>query len=312
MKGKEREVSLSYKEVEKKFKNITALDGINLEVYSGEIFGFIGPDGAGKTTLIRMAMGITNPDQGECTLLGNKERRKTRAKAGYVPQLFSLYTDMTVNENIALFGSLYGTSRDIVLKKAENILKRTGLWPFRDRLVGKLSGGMKQKLALASGLMHTPEILFLDEPATGVDPVARREFWAMLYELNREGLTIIVSTPYMDEAELCTRKMFINNGKILDVGTSEELLSRYDKKILKLELGERDAKEWLLECSHVYDANLFGISYHIVVDDIQEAEQEIKSKLGLKYSIAPDLYEIMPNLEDLFVAFSGDVVSCPA
>jgi ABC-2 type transport system ATP-binding protein len=312
MKGKEREVSLSYKEVEKKFKNITALDGINLEVYSGEIFGFIGPDGAGKTTLIRMAMGITNPDQGECTLLGNKERRKTRAKAGYVPQLFSLYTDMTVNENIALFGSLYGTSRDIVLKKAENILKRTGLWPFRDRLVGKLSGGMKQKLALASGLMHTPEILFLDEPTTGVDPVARREFWAMLYELNREGLTIIVSTPYMDEAELCTRKMFINNGKILDVGTSEELLSRYDKKILKLELGERDAKEWLLECSHVYDANLFGISYHIVVDDIQEAEQEIKSKLGLKYSITPDLYEIMPNLEDLFVAFSGDVVSCPA
>jgi ABC-2 type transport system ATP-binding protein len=134
----------------------------------------------------------------------------------------------------------------------------------------------------------------------------------MLYELNREGLTIIVSTPYMDEAELCTRKMFINNGKILDVGTSEELLSRYDKKILKLELGERDAKEWLLECSHVYDANLFGISYHIVVDDIQEAEQEIKSKLGLKYSITPDLYEIMPNLEDLFVAFSGDVVSCPA
>ena len=312
MKGKEREVSLSYKEVEKKFKNITALDGINLEVYSGEIFGFIGPDGAGKTTLIRMAMGITNPDQGECTLLGNKERRKTRTKAGYVPQLFSLYTDMTVNENIALFGSLYGTSRDIVLKKAENILKRTGLWPFRDRLVGKLSGGMKQKLALASGLMHTPEMLFLDEPTTGVDPVARREFWAMLYELNREGLTIIVSTPYMDEAELCTRKMFINNGKILDVGTSEELLSRYDKKILKLELGERDAKEWLLECSHVYDANLFGISYHIVVDDIQEAEQEIKSKLGLKYSITPDLYEIMPNLEDLFVAFSGDVVSCPA
>lgn len=311
MKDKEREVCLSYKDVVKKFKNVTALDGINLEVYSGEIFGFIGPDGAGKTTLIRIAMGITNPDQGECTLLGNKERRKTRTKAGYVPQLFSLYTDMTVNENIALFGSLYGTSKDMVLKKAENILKRTGLWPFRDRMVGKLSGGMKQKLALASGLMHTPEILFLDEPTTGVDPVARREFWAMLYELNREGLTIIVSTPYMDEAELCTRKMFINNGKILDIGTSEELLSRYEKKILKLDLDERDAKKWLLECAHVSDANLFGISYHIVVDDIQAADQEIKKELGLKYSKTPELYEITPSLEDLFVAFSGGVASCP-
>lgn len=252
MKDAEQEICLSYKGVGKKFKNISALDDIYLEVHRGEIFGFIGPDGAGKTTLIRMAMGITNPDRGECTLLGSTDRRKARKNAGYVPQLFSLYTDMTVNENIALFGSLYGTSREIVLKRAEAILKRTGLWPFRERMVGKLSGGMKQKLALASGLMHTPEILFLDEPTTGVDPVARREFWAMLYELNREGLTIIVSTPYMDEAELCTRKMFINNGKILDVGTSEELLSRFDNKILKLELDERRAKEWILKLSLIH------------------------------------------------------------
>ena len=271
MKDAEQEICLSYKGVGKKFKNISALDDIYLEVHRGEIFGFIGPDGAGKTTLIRMAMGITNPDRGECTLLGSTDRRKARKNAGYVPQLFSLYTDMTVNENIALFGSLYGTSREIVLKRAEAILKRTGLWPFRERMVGKLSGGMKQKLALASGLMHTPEILFLDEPTTGVDPVARREFWAMLYELNREGLTIIVSTPYMDEAELCTRKMFINNGKILDVGTSEELLSRFDNKILKLELDERRAKEWILKCVHVRDADLFGSSYHIVVDDVVAA-----------------------------------------
>ena len=276
----------------------------------GEIFGFIGPDGAGKTTLIRMAMGITNPDRGECTLLGSTDRRKARKNAGYVPQLFSLYTDMTVNENIALFGSLYGTSREIVLKRAEAILKRTGLWPFRERMVGKLSGGMKQKLALASGLMHTPEILFLDEPTTGVDPVARREFWAMLYELNREGLTIIVSTPYMDEAELCTRKMFIDNGKILDVGTSEELLSRFDNKILKLELDERRAKEWLLKCANVRDANLFGSSYHIVVDDVASATREIRKELAMRYQEHPELYEITPNLEDLFVAFSGGTVSC--
>ncbi len=310
MKDAEQEICLSYKGVGKKFKNISALDDVYLEVCRGEIFGFIGPDGAGKTTLIRMAMGITNPDRGECTLLGSTDRRKARKNAGYVPQLFSLYTDMTVNENIALFGSLYGTSREIVLKRAEAILKRTGLWPFRDRMVGKLSGGMKQKLALASGLMHTPEILFLDEPTTGVDPVARREFWAMLYELNREGLTIIVSTPYMDEAELCTRKMFIDNGKILDVGTSEELLSRFDNKILKLELDERRAKEWLLKCANVRDANLFGSSYHIVVDDVASATREIRKELAMRYQEHPELYEITPNLEDLFVAFSGGTVSC--
>ena len=310
MKDAEQEICLSYKGVGKKFKNISALDDVYLEVCRGEIFGFIGPDGAGKTTLIRMAMGITNPDRGECTLLGSTDRRKARKNAGYVPQLFSLYTDMTVNENIALFGSLYGTSREIVLKRAEAILKRTGLWPFRERMVGKLSGGMKQKLALASGLMHTPEILFLDEPTTGVDPVARREFWAMLYELNREGLTIIVSTPYMDEAELCTRKMFINNGKILDVGTSEELLSRFDNKILKLELDERRAKEWLLKCANVRDANLFGSSYHIVVDDVASATREIRKELAMRYQEHPELYEITPNLEDLFVAFSGGTVSC--
>jgi ABC-2 type transport system ATP-binding protein len=169
---------------------------------------------------------------------------------------------------------------------------------------------MKQKLALASGLMHTPEILLLDEPTTGVDPVARREFWAMLYELNRGGLTIIVSTPYMDEAELCTRKMFINNGKILDMGTSEELLSRFENKILKLELDERRAKEWLLKCGHVHDANLFGSSYHIVVDDVMAAAGEIKEELVLRYREAPEFYEIKPSLEDLFVAFSGGTPSC--
>ena len=304
------EVSLSYKGACKKFNWVAALEGIDLEVRRGEIFGFIGPDGAGKTTLIRMAMGITNPDTGECTLLGMKNRRMARVNAGYVPQLFSLYTDMTVNENIALFGSLYGTERETVLKRAEDILKRTGLWPFRDRLVGKLSGGMKQKLALASGLMHTPEILFLDEPTTGVDPVARREFWAMLYELNRQGLTIIVSTPYMDEAELCTRKMFINNGRILDVGTSEELLSRYDKKILRLELDERRAKDWLMKCGHVCDANLFGTNYHIVVDDAGAAAREIRKELDSRYSPVPELFEITPGLEDLFVAFSGGELPC--
>ena len=299
------EVFLSYKNVSKSFGRIHALNDVSLSVCRGEIMGFIGPDGAGKSTMIRMAMGITNPDKGECLLLSSTNRRAARVHAGYVPQLFSLYTDMTVNENIVLFGSLYGTDKNTAMKRAEAVLKRTGLWPFRERFVGKLSGGMKQKLALATGLLHTPRILFLDEPTTGVDPVARREFWAMLYELNRDGLTIVVSTPYMDEAELCTRKMFINGGKILDVGTSDELLGRYKNKILKLDLDDRRAKEWLTKCSHVIDANLFGMTYHIVVDDAEEAKLSVEAEFKKRDIAMPELIEVTPNLEDLFVSFAG-------
>ena len=301
----DKEICLSYSNVSKRFGRIRALSGVNLEIRKGEIFGFIGPDGAGKTTLIRIAMGITNPDSGECRLLSDTNRRKARVHAGYVPQLFSLYTDMTVDENIVLFGSLYGTPRDEALARGKEVLQRTGLLPFRDRFVGKLSGGMKQKLALATGLLHTPQILFLDEPTTGVDPVARREFWAMLYELNLEGLTIVVSTPYMDEAELCTRKMFINGGQILDVGTSGELLGRYKSRILELDLDERRAKEWLMKCEHVTDANLFGSTYHIVVDDAAGAASSIKSQAALLGKSIPEMYEIRPGLEDLFVSFAG-------
>lgn len=153
---------------------------------------------------------------------------------------------MSVLENIEFYGSLYGGKRSVVLGRAEKILRRTGLWQFKERYAGRLSGGMKQKLALAAGLLHTPEILFLDEPTTGVDPVSRREFWALLYEYNKEGLTIVVSTPYMDEAELCTRKMFINRGKIVDSGSSRELLSRYRNKLLRLDYNDRRAKQQLL------------------------------------------------------------------
>lgn len=305
MIDKNQDVLLSYKGIQKKFGKSRALDGVDLEIKKGEIFGFIGPDGAGKTTLIRIAMGIVNPDEGQCKLFGTTNRRKVRIHAGYVSQIFSLYTDMTVSENIALFGSLYGASQKEVLKRSESILRRTGLWPFRDRLSGKLSGGMKQKLALVTGLLHTPEILFLDEPTTGVDPVARREFWAMLYELNQEGLTIVVSTPYMDEAELCTRKMFINKGKILDIGTSEELLSRYEKKLLLLDLDDRHAKNWLLECDQVVDANIFGTSYHLVVNDITQAKKDINVELKNRNITEKALVEIRPNLEDLFVSFAG-------
>lgn len=306
------DVVLSYHNVTKSFGAARALDGVELEIRRGEIFGFIGPDGAGKTTMMRMAMGIINPDGGECLLLGSADRRAARVRAGYVPQLFSLYTNMSVMENIRLFGSLYGKPEKAVDERAEFILSRVGLWGFRDRFAGKLSGGMKQKLALAIGLLNTPEILLLDEPTTGVDPVARREFWALLYQFNHEGLTIAVSTPYMDEAELCTRKLFLNGGRILDIGTTGELLSRYPYKIMSLATGAREAGAWLSGRAHIVDANMFGSKYHVVTDDAQGARDSAAAAFAEHGAELPEMREIEPGLEDLFVAFAGrSAAQCP-
>lgn len=296
---------LTYRDVSKRFDGRVALWKVDVSVEAGEIFGFIGPDGAGKTTLIRMAMGIVDPDEGACLLLGSEDRRRARVHAGYVSQIFSLYTAMTVMENISLFGALYGAPKNEVLRAGESALRRTGLWPFRDRLAGNLSGGMKQKLALAIGLLHTPTILFLDEPTTGVDPVARMEFWSILYDLNKGGMTIVVSTPYMDEAELCTRKLFVSRGKVLDFGTSHELLSRYPHRVLQIGLRDRRAKEWLSTLPGVVDANLFGVQYHLVVDDVRSAETVLRREFSARGYGEPPVKEIPPTLEDLFVFLSA-------
>ena len=301
------EVCLSYNNVSKTFGSFKALSDVTLDIRKGEIFGFIGPDGSGKTSLIRMAMGILNPDSGECALLGSGDRKKARVHAGYIPQRFGLYPDLTVIENALLFGSLYGTPQEETLAKSEEILTRTGLWSFKDRYAAKLSGGMKQKLALATGLLHTPQVLFLDEPTTGVDPVARREFWAMLYELNAtDGLTIIVSTPYMDEAELCTRKAFFSNGRLLAAGTTEELLARYPYRVFNLEYNQIRTKPRLLACDGVIDANMFGSSYHIAVSDTDAASVSIEKLFTERGREYPGMTEIEPALEDLFVALSGE------
>ena len=296
---------LSYKNASKSYGAAQALRNVELDIRRGEIFGFIGPDGAGKTTMMRMALGIVNPDGGECLLLGQLNRRRARARAGYVPQLFSLYQNMSVMENINLFGSLYGKAAAEVTERAEFILSRVGLWGFRDRFAGRLSGGMKQKLALAIGLLNTPEILLLDEPTTGVDPVARREFWALLYQFNHEGLTIVVSTPYMDEAELCTRKLFLNRGKILDVGTTAELISRYEYRLLSLETAAKGVGAWLRGRPHIVDENMFGSKYHIVTDDPQGARESIAAAFAEHGAALPPMRDICAGLEDLFVSFAG-------
>ncbi len=283
-----------------------AVNNVSLEVEEGEIFGLVGPDGAGKTTIIRMLTGLLSPTSGTLIVLGANNPEMVKDHLGYVPQRFSLYGDLTVMENIRVLGSLYGQRKDQIDALANHILGFTKILPFKDRLADNLSGGMKQKLALAAGLMHQPKLFFLDEPTTGVDPVSRREFWRMLFKLNKEGTTIFVSTPYMDEAELCTRIAFMHNGRIVSCNSPEGLRREYPYKVLELKTNDRNIKKHLMTCP-ILDMNMFGETYHLVVEDIAAAQVQVKSALD-KANIAIDvLAEIQPTLEDVFVALSSEV-----
>ena len=292
--------------VTKKFKQVVAVNNVSLEVNQGEIFGLVGPDGAGKTTMIRMLTGIMEATSGSINVLGSADPEQVKSRFGYVPQKFSLYGDLTVMENIRVIGSLYGEPKESIAALASEILGFTNLLPFKDRLADNLSGGMKQKLALAAGLMHKPEIYFLDEPTTGVDPVSRREFWQMLYKLNKEGTTIFVSTPYMDEAEFCTRVAFMHNGVITTCDSPQALRKKYPYKIIELATPSKDIKR-VLASLPILDINAFGTKYHLVVEDYEAAVAEVKAALGKAAIPIISLKQIQPNLEDVFVLLSKEV-----
>ncbi|KYZ74856.1 multidrug ABC transporter ATP-binding protein [Anaerosporomusa subterranea] len=290
----------------RRFGAITAVDRVSLSVRSGEIFGLVGPDGAGKTTAIRMITGILSPDSGTVRLLGSTRPEAVKGDIGYVPQKFSLYGDLTVMENIRVIGALYGASRKRVEELGNEILTFTKLLPFKDRLADNLSGGMKQKLALAAGLMHKPKVFFLDEPTTGVDPVSRREFWQMLYRLNKEGMTIFVSTPYMDEAELCTRVAFMHHGRIVACDSPQGLKQSYPYQLLELQAADRQVKQALSGCP-VHEVNAFGDKYHLVVADAAVAIPLVQSALATARIPVLALREIPPTLEDVFVNLASEV-----
>ena len=218
--------------ISKSYKNVKALKDISFEVKEGELFGLIGPDGAGKTTLFRVLTTLLFADNGTATVAGFdvvKDYKCIRKSVGYMPGKFSLYQDLTVEENLNFFATIFGTS----IEKNYDLIKDiyVQIEPFKDRRAGKLSGGMKQKLALSCALIHKPKVLFLDEPTTGVDPVSRKEFWEMLKRLQQKGITILVSTPYMDEAELCDRIALIQDGRILEIDTPQEIVKHYPKSI---------------------------------------------------------------------------------
>ncbi len=275
---------------------VRALDKISFEVDKGEIFGIIGPDGAGKTSLFRILTTLLLPTGGEATVGGFdivKDYRQIRKSVGYMPGRFSLYEDLSVEENLAFFASVFNTTIEENYHLVEDIYKQ--IEPFRKRRAGKLSGGMKQKLALCCAMIHKPEILFLDEPTTGVDPVSRKEFWAMLHRLRDQGISIVVSTPYMDEAGKCDHIALINNGRFLKIDSPENIVASYDKILcsLRADKEHRIADMAAIVAIEGVDAcYAFGENLHVVLGDGRALDD--LAQFGA-------VERIEPNIEDCFM-----------
>lgn len=287
----------------KTFGLVTAVDNVSLQVEAWDIFGLVGPDGAGKTTLMRMICGLITPHSGSVQLTPPQESVAHNGSFGYMPQKFSLYGDLTVMENIYFFGSMYGLSRATIRQRADEILQITNLIQFKDRFADNLSGGMKQKLALTCALVSRPGMLVLDEPTFGVDPESRKEFWKILYRLNREGMTILVSTPYMDEAELCKKVGFMNNGKLVAVETPKQLKANFPYKILEIKADTREP-EFFKSLSEILDTNFYGDKYRVVVKDAVRASEAIQDILHRQGISVRSIKEISPSMEDVFVALA--------
>lgn len=287
----------------KSFGAHPALRGVDLTVAEGELFALIGPDGAGKTTFFRLVAGVLTPTAGAV-------RRDPGATFGLVPQRFSLYEDLTVDENLALRARLYSVPAEEARPRAAELLGRVGMAPFGARLAGALSGGMRQKLALVAALLTRPRLLLLDEPTTGVDPVSRREFWLVLNELHHEGLTIVVSTPYMDEAEYATRLGFLDAGRLLAVGTRDEVLGSYPRQLLEVHSPDRAAvRARLAGFDAIDDVSLFGTRLHLRGTEGAGPEvlEAVRRRLaGLVPAEA--VRSVPPALEDVFV-LAGDEVA---
>ncbi len=292
--------------VTRRFGATAAVDGLTLEVARGEIFGLVGPDGAGKTTLMRLICGALAVDSGSLRVDGVDavaDAARVQAMIGYMPQRFSLYPDLSVMENLRFYSDIFGVTRDVFETRSKSLLDEFALTPFRARLADELSGGMKQKLALACTLIHSPTTILLDEPTAGVDPVSRREFWRILYGINHTGTTIFVSTPYMDEAERATRVAFMSRGSILSCGTPKELKDQLQGDIVEILCAKRaDAWRLLRTEPLVQSIEVFGDTLHALVATAAEAMPRIARRLQSAQLGDVRIREIPPSLEDAFVA----------
>jgi ABC-2 type transport system ATP-binding protein len=296
----------------KRFGDFTAVDGIDFEVHRGEIFGFLGPNGSGKTTTIRMMLGLMKPTAGSVEVLGvqvSRHPEKIRPRLGYMSQRFSLYNDLTVIENLRFYGRAYGLSNQARRERIPDVLHLAGLEGIEHVRTRDLSGGWRQRLALSATILHRPELLFLDEPTAGVDPVSRRAFWSLLYSLSATGITVFVTTHYMDEAERCHRLAFIQRGRVIANGTPEEIKrDMMRSEVLEITLEDASHAVKVLRVARdekrlpVGEIALYGSMIHVVAPDAEILRDRITSILR-EAGISPDnMMVIEPSLEDVFIA----------
>jgi len=297
----------------KSFPGVRAVDALGFDVDAGEIFGLVGPDGAGKTTALRMLAGIMPPDAGKATVAGfDVVRNPEGAKhaLSYMPQRFGLYEDLTVDENIRFYADLFGVKRAGRKERSAELLEAAGMSEFRKRLAGKLSGGMKQKLGLACALIHRPKVILLDEPTTGVDPVSRRDFWRILYELAAEGVAILTSTAYLDEAERCHRVALLHQGKLLFCDTPANLKAGMRKGVLSVTSPDpRSLRSVLEHAEGISSLVLTGDGLHVVVDDAARRIPEFEARLKSANVHYDAIQQVAPTIEDLFVDAVGSGAS---
>ena len=298
--------------ISKKFKETQALDSVSLQINEGELFGLIGPDGAGKTTLIKILVTLLDSDVGQATILGMDtlhSKDAIRQIIGYMPGRFSLYPDLTVEENLSFFARAFDTTLEENYSLIQSIYDQ--IKPFKDRKAGALSGGMKQKLALCCALIHRPKILILDEPTTGVDAVSRKEFWQMLQEIKSQGITILVSTPYMDEANLCDRIAFIQNGKIMSIDTPNKITAQFPWQLFALKCKQKyDLINWLRIWSKVSYCYAFGEYVHVAFTDQGIQTKQIKKYLSEGTILDAEIKLIPPTIEDTFIYLMENGSSC--
>jgi len=290
----------------RRFGELTAVDNLSFEVAEGEIFGLVGPDGAGKTTTMRLLAAIMDPTAGDAWVMDKhivRDAEPLKDDISYMSQRFGLYPDLTVGENIDFYADLFGVPRRGREEKVQRLLAFSNLTPFRKRLAGNLSGGMKQKLGLACALIHTPKVLFLDEPTNGVDPVSRRDFWRILYQLLREKVTIIVSTAYLDEAERCNRIALLHKGKLLACGTPDEVKKLLRGTILEVRTDNaRRAASLLRSELHTDQVGIFGDRVHVLTTNVDRTSADAARVLQRSGLALHGIRPVEPSLEDVFVS----------
>jgi len=301
--NKKSESAIHCDSISKKYGETEAVKDISFDVNRGEIFGIIGPDGAGKTTIFRILTTLLLPDKGNASVDGFdvvNEYKDIRNRVGYMPGRFSLYQDLTVEENLNFFATVFNTTIEENYELVKDIYQQ--IEPFKKRRAGKLSGGMKQKLALCCALIHKPSVLFLDEPTTGVDPVSRKEFWGMLKKLKLQGITILVSTPYMDEASLCDRIGLIQNGEFLKIDTPKNIVGQYKNKLWAV---QSDTMYKLLNDLRAYEMTkncfAFGDKHHVSIDNLQISIESLTAYLKQRGHTNIAIREIEPSIEDCFM-----------